>query len=79
VAPSLGALVPLLAGSLGSAQDRLRATAAGALDALGEAGVDPGLLMQHYSHVVCGGTGRGRAALVEKIAELAMQVRATAF
>lgn len=76
VGPSLGALVPLLASSLGSAQDRLRATAAGALDALGASGVDPGLLLQHYAHVVACGSGRGRGALVERIAELAPEVGA---
>lgn len=73
-ATSLGSLVPLLASALGSTQDRLRAIAQVALDALSSAGPDPGLLLQHYSHVVCGSSGRGRAALVDKMAELVPQV-----
>jgi hypothetical protein len=76
-APSLGTLVPSLASALGSAQAPLRAAAATALDALtdGSSGLDAGVLLQHFAHVVCGGTGRGRPALVEKLAELAAQVR----
>jgi len=63
----------------------VRAAATAGLDALsgrrpggggggGSGGLDPGVLLQHYAHVVCGSAGRGRAALVEQLAELAPQV-----
>jgi hypothetical protein len=76
IGPSLATLVPLLAAGVGSAQAAPRGAAAGALCALCDAGVEPSLLMQHFSLAVCSGPGRGRAALVERLAELSEQVYA---
>lgn len=69
--------MPQIANALGSAQAPLRAAAAAALDALGAAGLDPTLLLQHYARGAAGGAGRGRAALADRIASLAPIVHAS--
>ncbi|GLC41052.1 hypothetical protein PLESTB_000948600 [Pleodorina starrii] len=67
MALGLNTLVPALAGQLGSTNDKIRAAAVTATDALLGA-LEPGMLVQHLSHSLANGTiQRGKPVLAEKL------------
>lgn len=71
----INALMPALAANLGSSNERIKAVAVQALDAL-VASTDPSLLVQNFSHIVVNSNVRSKAALVDKLTAIAPQVRA---
>ncbi|KAG2432395.1 hypothetical protein HYH02_012966 [Chlamydomonas schloesseri] len=67
----LNTLVPALAAGLGAGNDKIRGAALAATDAL-LATLEPGMLVQHFSHVVGNGTiQRGKPLLVDKLVAIA--------
>lgn len=67
-------LAPALAANLGSANERVRSSAAAVMDGL-VAVVQPGLLLQSLSHIVMhSSNARAKVILVEKLATLSPQV-----
>ncbi|EFJ52893.1 hypothetical protein VOLCADRAFT_86333 [Volvox carteri f. nagariensis] len=70
MALGLNTLVPALAAALGSANDKVRSVAGIATEALVGA-LDPGMLVQHFSHCVANGTlQRGKPLLAEKLVQI---------
>ncbi len=67
-------LVPALASTLGSTNEKVRAEAQCAIDSL-VASAEPALLVQNLCHVLAnGGASRGRGVLVEKLQSIVPQV-----
>lgn len=73
VAPGLNLLVPSLAAHMGSTNERVRQGAGKALDSLLRS-VDQSLLVQHLSHCVSHSTGRGKAAMILVLKDVAVNV-----
>lgn len=69
----LPSLLQALAANLGSSNDRVRAAAAAALDALA-AVVEPPLLLGGLGGVIGSSSIRGKQALLERLSSLAPQV-----
>ena len=68
-------LAPALASNLGSTNERVRSSAAAAMDVLVQV-VPPGLLVQSLSHIVMHSSNvRGKYVLVDKLAGVVPQVR----
>jgi len=63
VAPGLNVMIPCLATSLGSTNERVRQAASSALSTL-VGSADQSLLVQHMAHCVSHSSGRGKAAMI---------------
>ncbi|KAF5833407.1 hypothetical protein DUNSADRAFT_10276 [Dunaliella salina] len=66
----LNTLIPALAATLGSSNDKIRNVGVKATDALVES-VDPALLIQNFAHCASHSSVRGRPLLVERLQVLA--------
>ena len=66
VAPGLNVMIPCLATSLGSTNERVRQAASSALSSL-VASADQSLLVQHMAHCVSHSGGRGKAAMITSL------------
>ena len=73
VTPALGSLVPALAAGVGGANEKTRAAATAASDALIES-CSATSLVQHVSHSVCFGVSRAKPVLLEYLVDLAEAV-----
>ena len=71
---ALNALMPLLATTLSSTNERIKSLSNYALDELIRSSSDPSLLLQNLTHCVSHGPLRGKHILVDKLTSILLQV-----